>query len=37
MRDLIWRTLIEKNVGVLNMDDMGTVRDRAIGWGSLYT
>ncbi|KAG9570866.1 hypothetical protein KCU71_g448, partial [Aureobasidium melanogenum] len=37
MRDLIWRTLIEKNVGVLNMDDMGTVRDRAVGWGSLPT
>ncbi|KEQ62645.1 uncharacterized protein M437DRAFT_75751 [Aureobasidium melanogenum CBS 110374] len=37
MRYFIWRTLIEKNVGVLNMDDMGTVRDRAIGWGSLRT
>ncbi|KAK6005922.1 hypothetical protein QM012_007564 [Aureobasidium pullulans] len=35
MRDMVWRTLVEQDVGVLNMDDMGIVRDRAIGWGTL--
>lgn len=37
MRDFVWRTLIEKEIGVSNMDDMGIVRDRAMGWGSLPT
>lgn len=37
MRDMVWRTLVEKDIGVLNMDDMGIVRDRAMGWGSLST
>lgn len=37
MRDLVWNTLINKEIGILNMDDMGTVRDRALAWGSLAT
>ncbi|CAD0020598.1 unnamed protein product [Aureobasidium pullulans] len=35
MRELVWRTLIQNDVGVLNMDNMGIVRDRAQGWGRL--
>ncbi|TIA18815.1 hypothetical protein D6C81_04942 [Aureobasidium pullulans] len=35
MRELVWRRLIQNDVGVLNMDDMGIVRDRAQGWGRL--
>ncbi|KAG9568605.1 hypothetical protein KCU71_g2840, partial [Aureobasidium melanogenum] len=33
MRDMVWRTLMENGVGILNMDDMGIVRDRGKGWG----
>lgn len=33
----LWRWLIDNEVGVLNMDDMGTVRDRARGWSSLMS
>ena len=33
LREIVWRVLIEKEVGILNMDDMGTVRARANGWG----
>ena len=35
MRELVWRRLIQNDVGVLNMDNMGIVRDRAQGWGRL--
>ena len=32
LEEVIWRWLLDNDVGVLNMDDMGTVRDRARGW-----
>jgi hypothetical protein len=35
LRDIAWRVLIDLQVGVLNMDDMGVVRARASGWGKL--
>ncbi|THV91236.1 hypothetical protein D6D27_05383 [Aureobasidium pullulans] len=35
MRELVWRRLIQNDVGVLNLDNMGIVRDRAQGWGRL--
>jgi hypothetical protein len=35
LRDIAWRVLIEKDVGILNMDDMGAVRARARGWGRI--
>lgn len=35
LRDFVWRKLVEHGVGILNMDDMGVVRDRAKGWGNL--
>jgi hypothetical protein len=31
----LWRWLMNHDVGVLNMDDMGIVRDRARGWSSV--
>lgn len=33
----LWRWLMDNEVGVLNMDDMGVVRDRARGWSSLMS
>jgi hypothetical protein len=33
LRDSVWRWLVDANVGVINMDDMGVVRDRTSGWG----
>ena len=35
LRDSVWRHLTEARVGLLNMDDMGEVRDRARGWGRI--
>lgn len=35
LREIVWRVLIEVEVGILNMDDMGIVRARARQWGSL--
>ena len=35
LRDSTWRYLTEANVGLLNMDDLGEVRDRARGWGKI--
>jgi hypothetical protein len=35
LRDIAWRVLVELQVGILNMDDMGAVRARAIGWGKI--
>jgi hypothetical protein len=35
VRDIAWRVLIDNEIGLLNMDDMGIVRARAKGWGSL--
>ncbi|KAF5661749.1 altered inheritance of mitochondria 6 [Fusarium heterosporum] len=37
VRDIAWRVLIEKKIGILNMDDMGIVRARAKGWGQLQS
>ncbi|EPE27627.1 PLC-like phosphodiesterase [Glarea lozoyensis ATCC 20868] len=34
-RDIAWRVLVERGVGVLNMDDLGMVRGRGRGWGRL--
>lgn len=36
-QESLWRWLMDSEVGVLNMDDMGTVRDRARGWSSLMS
>jgi hypothetical protein len=34
----LWRWLMDNDaVGVLNMDDMGVVRDRARGWANFMT
>lgn len=33
VENIVWRVLIDAKVGVINMDDMGIVRDRARGWG----
>ena len=33
LRDVVWRGLIDENVDLINMDDLGAVRDRARGWG----
>jgi len=33
LRDIVWRNLVDEKVDVINMDDMGVVRDRARGWG----
>lgn len=37
LRDIVCRVLVGRDVdmGVLNMDDMEIVRDRARGWGSI--
>ncbi|XEV05094.1 hypothetical protein FSHL1_010381 [Fusarium sambucinum] len=35
LRDVAWRWLVDSGVDVLNMDDMGIVRQRAKGWGSI--
>ncbi|KAF4949314.1 hypothetical protein FSARC_13521 [Fusarium sarcochroum] len=35
LRDIAWRVLVDNKVGVLNIDDLGTVRARAKGWGEL--
>ncbi|KEF52023.1 uncharacterized protein A1O9_12013 [Exophiala aquamarina CBS 119918] len=35
LREIAWRVLIEREVDVLNMDDLGTVRARARGWGPI--
>jgi hypothetical protein len=35
LRDAAWRHLTGANVGLLNMDDLGEVRDRARGWGRI--
>lgn len=37
LREIVWRVLIEKQVDILNMDDLGTVRARARGWGEIRT
>ncbi|KAK5732748.1 Altered inheritance of mitochondria protein 6 [Elasticomyces elasticus] len=31
--DIVWRVLVDAKVGIINMDDMGAVRQRARGWG----
>ncbi|KAK5677909.1 Altered inheritance of mitochondria protein 6 [Elasticomyces elasticus] len=31
--DIVWRVLVDAKVGVINMDDMGAVRQRVRGWG----
>jgi len=36
-QESLWRWLMDNEVGVLNMDDMGIVRDRARGWSSLMS
>ncbi|KAL1306313.1 hypothetical protein AAFC00_004393 [Neodothiora populina] len=36
LREIVWRVLIQHGVGIMNMDDMGAVRDRARGWGKIY-
>lgn len=33
LRDSVWRWLVGADTGVINMDDMGAVRDKASGWG----
>ena len=33
LRDIVWRNLVDEKVDLINMDDMGAVRDRARGWG----
>ncbi|KAG8676417.1 Altered inheritance of mitochondria protein 6 [Fusarium poae] len=35
VRDIAWRVLIDNEIGLLNMDDLGIVRQRAKGWGRL--
>jgi hypothetical protein len=35
LREIVWRVLIEYQVDILHMDDMGTVRARADGWGRI--
>jgi hypothetical protein len=35
LRDSVWRWTIGLKTGVTNMDDMGMVRDRSGGWGSV--
>lgn len=34
-KDIVWRVLVEKKVGIINMDDLGEVRSRTIGWGNI--
>lgn len=33
LREIVWRSLVDEKVDLINMDDMGAVRDRARGWG----
>lgn len=33
LREIAWRVLLEKQIDILSMDDMGIVRARANGWG----
>ncbi|KAF7196874.1 Altered inheritance of mitochondria protein 6-like [Pseudocercospora fuligena] len=33
LRDVVWRVLVDLKVDVINMDDMGVVRERSRGWG----
>lgn len=33
LREIVWRGLVDEKVDLINMDDMGAVRDRARGWG----
>ena len=35
LRDSLWRYLIGVGGGVINMDDMGVVRDKGSGWGRI--
>jgi hypothetical protein len=35
LREVVWRVLVDAGVGVLNVDDLGAVRARAKGVGSL--
>lgn len=35
LREVVWRVLIDAGVGVLNVDDLGAVRARARGMGSI--
>lgn len=35
LRDAVWRWTIGLRTGVTNMDDMGIVRDRSGGWGTI--
>lgn len=35
LREIAWRVMVDLQVGVLNMDDLGAVRARAHGWGQL--
>ncbi|KAJ4244559.1 Altered inheritance of mitochondria protein 6 [Fusarium torreyae] len=35
VRDVAWRWLIDSGVDLINMDDLGIVRQRAKGWGSI--
>ncbi|KAJ3542843.1 hypothetical protein NM208_g3887 [Fusarium decemcellulare] len=36
VREIAWRVLVDHEVGLLNMDDLGIVRARAKGWGALH-
>lgn len=36
VREIAWRELVGRGVGLLNMDDMGVVRARAKGWGRVF-
>lgn len=33
LRDSVWRWQVSTGTGVINMDDMGVVRDKSSGWG----
>ncbi|KAF4433743.1 Altered inheritance of mitochondria protein 6 [Fusarium austroafricanum] len=35
VRDVAWRWLVDSGVDIINMDDLGIVRQRAKGWGSI--
>jgi hypothetical protein len=35
LREIVWRVLVDSQVGILNMDDLGAVRARARGWGKI--
>jgi hypothetical protein len=35
LRDIAWRVLVERQVGIIGMDDLGIVRARAAGWGKV--